>query len=297
MTKIGIIGTGLLGRAVAVRLLNTGHEVIVYNRTTTKAESLREFGAEIASSPKDVAKACDLVITIVKDAKAVEEVAFGKDGISEGRHEGLVVAEMSTINPISSRKIAQKFLENGITMIDTPVMGGPKLAEKGEVVVMIGGDKKVYEKYKKVFDFIGNKHFYLGDNGSGHTMKLVMNIQIAILALGLSEGITLARAASLNPETFLEILNSTYFKTGMSVNKGPKMIKGNFEPTFSLKMMKKDLDTISETAKQLGISLPVSSLANRIYQDAENGGFADLDYTGILAFIDKISGLKKKLKL
>lgn len=293
MTKIGIIGTGLLGRAVAVRLLKTGHEVIVYNRTIKKAESLREFGAEIVSSPKDVAKACDLVITIVKDSKAVEEVAFGKDGMVEGRHDGLVVAEMSTINPISSRKIAQKFSENGITMIDTPVMGGPKLAEKGEVVVMIGGDKKVYEKYKKVFDFIGNKHFYLGDNGSGHFMKLVMNIQIAILALGLSEGITLARAASLNPETFLEILNSTYFKTGMSVNKGPKMIKGNFEPTFSLKMMKKDLDTISETAKQLGISLPVSSLANRIYQDAENSGFADLDYTGILAFIDKISGLKK----
>lgn len=293
MTKIGIIGTGLLGRAVAVRLLKTGHEVIVYNRTIKKAESLKEFGAEIASSPKDVAKACDLVITIVKDSKAVEEVAFGKDGMVEGRHEGLVVAEMSTINPISSRKIAQKFSENGITMIDTPVMGGPNLVEKGEVVVMIGGDKKVYEKYKKVFDFIGNKHFHLGDNSSGHAMKLVMNIQIAILALGLSEGITLARAASLNPETFLEILNSTYFKTGMSVNKGPKMIKGNFEPTFSLKMMKKDLDTISETAKQLGISLPVSSLANRIYQDAENSGFADLDYTGILAFIDKISGLKK----
>ncbi|MBI3842374.1 MAG: NAD(P)-dependent oxidoreductase [Thaumarchaeota archaeon] len=293
MTKIGIIGTGFLGRAVAIRLLNTGHEVTVYNRTAKKAESLREFGAEVASSPKDVARACDLVITVVKDAKAVEEVAFGKDGIVEGRHDGLVVAEMSTINPISSRKIAQKFSENGITMIDTPVMGGPNLVEKGEVVVMIGGDKKVYEKYKKVFDFIGNKHFHLGDNGSGHAMKLVMNIQIAILALGLSEGITLARAASLNPETFLEILNSTYFKTGMSVNKGPKMIKGNFEPTFSLKMMKKDLDTISEAAKQLGISLPVSSLANRIYQDAESSGFADIDYTGILAFIDKMSGLKK----
>ena len=293
MAKIGIIGTGFLGRAVALRLLKTGHKVIVYNRTAKKAESLKEFGAEIASSPKDVAKKCDLVITIVRDAKAVEEVAFGKDGIVKGRHEDLVVAEMSTINPISSREIAQKFLENGISMIDTPVMGGPNLAEKGEVVLMIGGDKKVYEKYKKVLDFIGSKHFYLGDNGSGHTMKLVMNIQIAILALGLSEGITLARAASLNPETFLEILNSTYFKTGMSLNKGPKMIKGNFEPTFSLKMMKKDLDTISETAGQLGISLPVSSLANKIYQDAERSGLADIDYTGILAFIDKISGLKK----
>jgi 3-hydroxyisobutyrate dehydrogenase len=289
--NIGIIGTGFLGKAVATRLLSTGHKVIVYNRTKNKAESLKNIGAIVADTPKELAQACDLVITIVKDSEAVESVSFDKNGIIHGKHEGLTVADMSTINPISSQKIARKFLENGISMIDTPVMGGPSLAEKGELVVMVGGKKEAYEKYKHVFDHIGNKTFYLGENGSGHAMKLAMNLQISLLALALSEGITFAKRAGLEPKLFLEILNSTYFKTGMSVLKGPKMINGNFDPSFTLKMMKKDLDTINNTAKEFGTSLPMATLANEIYQNAVTDGLGELDYTGILAFIEKISKL------
>jgi 3-hydroxyisobutyrate dehydrogenase len=289
--KIGIIGTGFLGKAVAKRLLDTGHKVIVYNRTRNKTESLKNLGAIVADTPKDLAQNCDLVITIVKDSDAVESVSFDKNGIMDGKHEGLTVADMSTVNPISSKKIAKKFLENGISMIDTPVMGGPNLAEKGELVVMVGGKKDVYEKYKPVFDHIGNKTFYLGENGSGHAMKLAMNLQISMLALALSEGITLTKRSGLDPKLFLDILNSTYFKTGMSVLKGPKMINGNFEPSFTLKMMKKDLDTINTTAKELGTSLPMATLANEIYQNAIANGLGELDYTGILAFIERISKL------
>ncbi|VVC06028.1 6-phosphogluconate dehydrogenase, NAD(+)-dependent, decarboxylating [uncultured archaeon] len=289
--KIGIIGTGFLGKAVAKRLLDTGHKVIVYNRTINKTESLKNLGAIVADTPKDLAHDCDLIITIVKDSEAVESVSFDKNGIIDGKHEGLTVADMSTINPVSSKKIAKKFLENGISMIDTPVMGGPNLAEKGELVVMIGGRKEIYKKYKQVFDHIGNKIFYLGENGSGHAMKLAMNLQIAMLALALSEGIILTKRAGLDPKLFLDILNSTYFKTGMSVLKGPKMINGNFEPSFTLKMMKKDLDTINNTAKELGTSLPMTTLANEIYQNAITNGLGELDYTGILAFIERISKL------
>ncbi len=291
--NVGIIGTGFLGKAVATRLLNTGHKVIVYNRTKNKAESLKNLGAIVADTPKDLAQDCDLVITIVKDADAVESVSFDKNGIIYGKHEGLAVADMSTIEPTSSKKIAKKFLENGIQMIDTPVMGGPNLAVKGEIVVMVGGKKEVYEKYKSVFDYIGNKTFYLGENGSGHAMKLAMNLQISLLALALSEGIILAKRAGLDPNSFLEVLNSTYFKTGMSVLKGPKMTVGNFSPTFTLKMMKKDLDAINNAAKEFGISLPMATLANEIYHNAVSDGFGELDYTGILAFIEKISRLEK----
>ncbi|HEV2192396.1 MAG TPA: NAD(P)-dependent oxidoreductase [Nitrosopumilaceae archaeon] len=289
--KIGIIGTGFLGKAVAKRLLDTRYKVIVYNRTRDKTESLKNLGAIVANTPKDLAQECELVITIVKDADAVESVSFDKNGIIYGKHDGLTVADMSTINPISSKKIAKKFLENEISMIDTPVMGGPNLAEKGELVVMVGGKKEIYEKHKQVFDHIGNKTYYLGENGSGHAMKLAMNLQIAMLALALSEGITLTKRAGLDPKLFLDILNSTYFKTGMSVLKGPKMINGNFEPSFSLKMMKKDLDTINTTAKELGMSLPMATLANEIYQNAIANGLGELDYTGILAFIERISKL------
>jgi 3-hydroxyisobutyrate dehydrogenase len=291
--RVGIVGTGIMGKAVATRLLNTGHKLTVYNRTGEKAESLKDLGAIIAESPKAVAESSDLVITIVKDAMAVETVAFGDNGIVYGKHGNLTVADMSTINPVASRSIANKFMENGIAMLDTPVMGGPKVAEKGELVLMVGGDREVYEKHKKVFDVIGSKTFYLGANGTAHAMKLALNLQIAMLALALSEGITLTKGAGLDPELFLQILNSTYFKTGMSENKGPKMIKGNFEATFTLKMMMKDLDTINETAKAFNLSLSMASLAKKLYSDATNSGFSELDYTGILAFIEKASGLNK----
>ena len=194
---------------------------------------------------------------------------------------------MSTISPISSRSIAKKFSDEGISMIDAPVMGGPSLAEKGQMIVMVGGKKEIYEKCKKVFDLIGEKTFLLGENGSGHAMKLAMNSQIAILALALSEGIILAKKSGLDPMTFLEVLNSTYFKTGMSVNKGPKMVNGNFEPSFFLKMMQKDLDEISHTAKEFGANMPMSKLANEIYQKAIKEGLGDIDYTGILSYLEK----------
>lgn len=285
--NVGIIGTGLLGSAIAKRLSSSGHRVLAYNRTRKKAESLKNFGIEIADSPKELASKCELVITILKDAPVIEQMAFGKNGIVHGKHEGLVVADMSTISPISSKNIAKRFASRGISMIDTPVMGGPSLAEKGQMVIMVGGKKRVYEKCKKVFDVIGEKTFLLGENGSGHTMKLAMNSQIAILALALSEGMILAKKSGLDPLTFLKVLNSTYFKTGMSVNKGPKMAKGNFEPSFFLKMMQKDLDEIEFTARKVKANMPMSKLANKIYQKAIREGFGDMDYTGIMSYLEK----------
>lgn len=286
--NIGIIGTGLLGSAVATRLLNTGYAVAVYNRTKEKADLLKKLGASVEESPKKVSEKSDLVITIVKDASAIESIAFGKDGIVQGKHDGLVVADMSTINPVSSRKIAEKYSQHGIPMIDSPVMGGPSLAEKGQLVVMIGGEKSIYEKYKTVFDSIGEKTFYIGANGAADSMKLAMNLQIAILALSISEGIIFAKKAGLDPLLFLEVLNSTYFKTGMSLLKGPKMAKGVFEPSFFLSVMQKDLDEINYTAKEFGANLPVAKLANELYQQAVKEGLGKIDYTGIMAYLEKI---------
>lgn len=285
--NVGIIGIGLLGSAIAKRLASSGHKVSAYNRTRQKAESLKNFGIQVEESPKTLASKCDLIITILRDAPAIEQMAFGENGIIHGKHDGLIVADMSTISPISSRNIAKKFEDNGIAIIDTPVMGGPNLAEKGQMVVMVGGKKEIYEKCKTVFDAIGEKTFLLGENGSGHAMKLAMNSQIAILALALSEGIILAKKSRLDPMTFLDVLNSTYFKTGMSINKGPKMARGDFEPSFFLRMMQKDLDEIEYTAGKTGANMPMSKLANEIYQKAIKEGLGDIDYTGILSYLEK----------
>jgi len=153
------------------------------------------------------------------------------------------------------------------------------------LVLMASGNEEVFNKHKKVFGTIAKQIFFLGQSGVAHSVKLAMNIQIAMLALAISEGITLARASSIDPETFLKILNSTYFKTGMSENKAYKMISDKFEPTFTLNNLKKDLTTINEAAKSFGVTLPMSTRAEEIYQKAIENGFGDLDYTGILAYL------------
>ena len=285
MTKIGLIGTGMLGNAVGIHLLESDHELIVYNRTKEKTSELKNHGAEVVDSPRDVASLSELVIICVKDADAVKEVSFGHDGIVQCNHENLVVADMSTINPNETKQISKQFKESEINLLEIPVMGGPNAAIKGELVLMASGNEEVFNKHKKVFETIAKQIFFLGQSGVAHSVKLAMNIQIAMLALAISEGITLARASSIDPEIFLKILNSTYFKTGMSENKAYKMISDKFEPTFTLNNLKKDLNTINEAAKSFGVTLPMSTRAEEIYQKAIENGFGDLDYTGILAYL------------
>lgn len=287
--KIGIVGTGILGNAVGLNLLKSGFNVTAYNRTKEKTSELKKHGAKIVKSPKIVAENSDLVIIIVKDANAVKKIAFGKNGIRFGNHNGLAVADMSTISPIESKEITKKFLEHKIIKLDTPVMGGPNVAIIGELVLMVSGDKRTFNKFKKVFEKIANKIFYLGDSGTAHLVKLAMNLQITMLALALSEGITLVRRSKANPKIFLDVLNSTYFKTGMSEKKAYKMIQNEFNPTFTLANLKKDISIITKTSKSLGINLPMIKKAEQVYQNALTQGFGDIDYTGILAHIRKIN--------
>ena len=289
MTKVGIIGTGILGEAVGRHLLDSKYEVTVYNRTKDKVENLVKHGAVSVDTPKNVAEKSDIVITVVRDANAVNDVAFGNNGIIHGVHNELVVADMSTINPNSAKEISQKFSDSGISFLEVPVMGGPNVAIDGKLVMMISGNKQTYEKFSNVFDTIAEKTFFLGESGTAHSIKLAMNLQIAMLALSLSEGITLTRKAGFDPEIFLKILNSTYFKTGMSEKKAYKMIKDNFEPTFTLQNLKKDLDTINEAAESFNAELSMSKMASKVYQNAMDAGFSDIDYTGILAYLKKIN--------
>ena len=279
----------MLGNAVGLHLLDIGNELSVYNRTKNKTRELESKGARVADSPKQVAENSELVITIVKDAEAVRQVSFENNGIVYGKHEGLVVADMSTINPAESKKIAEEFKKYDINKLDIPVIGGPNVAISGDLVVMASGDKPTFEKFKNIFETIGNKVFFLGESSVAHSVKLAMNLQIAMLALALSEGITLVRSSNVDPKIFLEILNSTYFKTGMSKKKAYKMIDDKFDATFTLENLKKDIATIVDAAELSGIKLPMIKKAEEIYQNAVKEGFGKIDYTGILAYIKKIN--------
>ena len=287
--KIGIVGTGMLGEAVGLHLLDIGYEVTAFNRTKEKTKNLKEKGAIIVESPKYVAENSELVITVVKDADAVNEVIFGDSGIMSGKHDGMCIADMSTVNPNSTKEISESVISKGIDYLEIPVMGGPNVAIDGKLVMMASGKKEVFEKFKKVFDSIAEQSFYLGDTGTAHSIKLAMNLQIAMLALSLSEGITLTKKAGFDPEIFLKILNSTYFKTGMSEGKAYKMAKESYEPTFTLANLKKDLDTINDAAESFNAELPMAKLARKVYADAKDAGFGDIDYTGIIAYIKELT--------
>ena len=289
MIKVGIIGLGMLGNAVALHLLDLDFKVTAYNRTKEKTEEVKKKGAKIATSPKEVAENSDLVIIVVKDANAVKEISFEKNGIVDGKHEKLIVADMSTIGPSESKNIWEEFQKHNINKLDIPVMGGPNVAITGELVMMVSGDKESFEYCKNVFEGIANKVFFLGEKGIAHTVKLAMNLQITMLALALSEGITLVKKANVDPRIFLEILNSTYFKTGMSEKKAYKMIEGKDDVTFTLANLKKDITTMTNTAKSLGVELPMIKKAEEVYENAIREGFGEMDYTGIIEYIKKIN--------
>ena len=285
--KLGVIGLGMLGNAVALHLLDSGFEVTVYNRTKEKTSQVENKGGNVATSPKEVAEKSELVIIVVKDANAVKQIAFEENGIIQGKHEKLIVADMSTIDPVESKNISIKFLENNIQKLDIPVMGGPNVAITGELVMMVSGDKESFNYCKKVWDTIANRVFFLGESGVAHSVKLAMNLQITMLALALSEGITLVKKSGVDPKIFLEILNSTYFKTGMSEKKAYKMIEGKYDATFTLANLKKDISTMTNTAKALGIELPMITKAEEIYENAISEGLGEMDYTGIIEYIKK----------
>ena len=287
--KIGIVGTGMLGEAVGLHLLHVGYEITVFNRSKEKTEKLENKGAIVVDSPKNVAEKSELVIVVVKDADAVKDVVFGDCGILARKHEGMCIADMSTINPNSTREISKKVTENGIDYMEIPVMGGPNVAINGKLVIMASGKKEVFEKFKTIFESIADQSIYLGDTGTAHSIKLAMNLQIAMLALSLSEGITLTKKAGFDPEIFLKVLNSTYFKTGMSEGKAHKMINDSVKPTFTLANLKKDLDTINDAAESFDAELPMAKIARKIYADATDAGFGDIDYTGIISYIRKLS--------
>ncbi len=287
--KIGIIGTGMLGEAVAQNLLNLGFDVSVYNRTKEKVAEVEKNGATVMNSPKAVADNSELIIIIVKDASAVKEVSFGKNGITESENKKLIVADMSTIEPSESREIADKFEQKQIQKLEIPVMGGPNVAISGKLVMMASGPKNSFDQCKTIFEKIANKVFFLGTQGTANSIKLAMNLQITMLALSLSEGITLVEKSKVDPKIFLEVLNSTYFKTGMSENKAFKMIDGDYDATFTLSNLKKDISTMISTSKKLGIELPMIMKAEKIYENAIKEGLGNNDYTGIIEYIKKIN--------
>jgi 3-hydroxyisobutyrate dehydrogenase len=290
---VGVLGLGLMGSQLAMRLISAGYRISVYNRNDEKTKQFEKVNIKIARSPQALAENCDFILICVTNFEAVKKVCFGPYGIIAANRKDLVVADSSTISPIQSKYNAEALRKNEIEMLGMPLMGGPAAARDGKLVSIVAGNKDAFEMTKPIIQEITSSIFYIGNtDGSANALKLALNLNIALIAAALVEGITLVRGSGIDPAIFIKILNSTYFKTGLSEIKGPKMLKNNFEPSFHLKNMVKDLELIVNTAQYTGVSLPLAAIAQQIYRAANNSGFSDYDYTAILAFMEKINGIR-----
>ena len=292
--RVGVAGLGLMGSGIASRMEQRGNLVGVYNRTQSKARAFAK-SAFIAKFPMELAGKCDYVITCVTNFGALSDLLFKKgEGLADCDRKGLIVIDCSTILPEQSEYCAKALRAKGIEMLGSPVMGGPAAAASGELVAIVSGKRAIYTKALKVLKIMGKQVFYAGNSdGQANAIKLALNLNIALIAGALSEAITLMKGYGADPSLFLKVLNTTYFRTGMSEKKGPKMVKGDFEPSFHLKNMLKDVELACDLARSAEITIPLTNQAAQLYRAANNSGYSELDYTALCGFLQQVNGISK----
>ena len=268
--KIGVIGLGLMGRPMAMNLVKAGHAVTVWNRTPSRADELVNAGATLAKSPRDAAAAADVLITMVSDPPALEEVLWGADGNKDAAafpalKAGSTYIDSSTISPTLAKKIAAACKERGIRFLDAPVTGGDWGAKKGELVFMVGGDAETLKAMEPIIGVMGKRWFHLGPNGAGQTIKLAMNLILALQVDALAEALALVTRAGLKGESLVEVMQSSMARSGVLDVKAPNLLKGEYTPSFPLRLMHKDLSLALELGNQIGVALPATAAARETY--------------------------------
>jgi 3-hydroxyisobutyrate dehydrogenase len=278
---VGMIGLGLMGKPTAHNLLKAGFPLYVWNRTTSKAEDLVTAGAKLAASPREVAANCDVVITIVSDPPALEEVLWGKDGAFPALKRGALYIDSSTISPELARKIARQSESAGVAFLDAPVTGGTWGAEKGELLFMVGGSVETLDRARPVLEAMGKKIFLLGPNGAGQTIKLAMNSILALQVDALAEALALVRGAGLAGEKLIEVMQSSMARSGVLDVKAPLMLKGDYPASFPLRLMHKDMRLALELAKSENIKLPALEAAYKTFSDVKDAAKDDPDFAAV----------------
>jgi len=290
--SIGFIGLGIMGQPMALNLAQAGYKLAVYNRTRSKAEPLERAGARVVSSPAEAARDADVIITIVSDSAAVEEVVSGKAGVLEAIRSGAVLIDSSTISPVLSRKLACLLAGKGAHMLDAPVTGSKHGAEKGELTFMIGGEREALDRVMEVLKVLGKKHIYCGENGKGLAAKLAMNSILATTVAIFSEGFVAATKAGVNPQVLLEIMQSSLARSAIVDFKAPFVFRGDFTPYFPLQLMHKDLELAMEAAYAQNYPMPVTAAVKEVYGAARAQGKGDLDYAAVITFFEEMAGVK-----
>jgi 3-hydroxyisobutyrate dehydrogenase-like beta-hydroxyacid dehydrogenase len=294
--NISVIGLGLMGTPIATLLMKARYRVTGFDIIRKQMAGLVRFGLKTASSPKEASKGADLVILSLPNWNAVLEAVEGKDGVAAGAQKGLIVLDTSTSPPWESRALGEKLARQGIEWMDVPISGSSAQARMGNMVFMAGGKRSVFERIKPVLDRIGKKTVYAGNMGDGATLKLVINHTLYLNQAAAIEGLVLGMKAGLRSDVLFDVITSGAASSDLLISRGRDMLSGIFSPKGPVVIANKDLALSMETAKRLGVMLPVGALYQQLLLKAHYNGWDREDATAVMKIYEEMAGMARKGK-
>ncbi len=291
MQRVGFVGLGQMGAPMAANIARAGYPLTVYNRTPDKAEPLVALGAKAAASPRELAQASQVIVTMLTDASAVEGVLTGPDGMLAGGQPGTVLIDMSTVAPEQSRRISAHVGVHGWLMLDAPVFGSTGPAKDGSLGILVGGDEEVFEAQRALLEKMGEHLFYFGPQGSGATAKLCFNLMVASQVAGLAEAMCLADKGGLELGQLGQAILASPVASLLVQRKIGNMVAQDFPAAFPLKHMHKDLGLMVGTAHTLGAALPVTASIHQLFTAARARGYGEEDFAAVFRVLADMAGL------
>ena len=294
MVKIGFIGLGIMGRPMSKNLLRAGYKLVVLDLNQSTMDELVSLGAEKAASPKEVAKNCEFIITMLPNSPQVKEVVLGKNGLIEGLKEGSVFVDMSSISPLVSRELSKKLEEKGVEMLDAPVSGGEPKAIEGTLSVMVGGKKDVFDKSFTILKSMAASVVHTGNIGAGNITKLANQIIVALNIAAMSEALVLASKAGVEPELVYQAIRGGLAGSSVLDAKAPLMMDRKFNPGFRINLHIKDLGNALDTSHEIGVPLPLTSAVMEIMQALKVEGLGEKDHGSLIQYYEKLAKVEVK---
>ena len=291
---ISYLGLGTMGAGMASNLLKAGYKLTVWNRSAEKCKPFARKGARLAESPADAIRDADLVIYMLSNDQAVEEVVFGANGILSGIKEGQIAMDMSTVLPATSLREQEAYSKRGVDFLDAPVFGSKNESANAELWIMAAGKKHTFEKVKPVLQHLGQTVHYFGKNGNATAMKLVGNLIVALELEALSEGLVLARKAGLDLSTVMEVVKVADFRSPLLVSNGQNILKRDFSTSFALKLMLKDAGLIDKFAGSLQSPIPGLRVVENHLKSAVALGFEKENASAVIKALEKEAGVEVK---
>src|SRR5712664_2046591 len=292
MAEIGFIGLGIMGGPMCRNLLNVGHKVVVYNRSTGPIDHMVELGAARGESSRDVAERSNIVITMMPDGPEVEEAIIGYRGVLEGAKPGSTVIDMSSVNPRVSQKIGASCTAKNVRFLDAPVCGGEPKAVDGTLAIMVGGEEAVFREAEPVLQVMGSSVTLTGPVGAGNFAKLANQIIVACNIAAMGEAFVLATRAGLDPNIVFNAIKGGLAGSTVLNAKAPMVISRNFKPGFRIRLHQKDLRNALQAAESMKVSLPLTSAIQQILIALMNQGKGDLDHSAIVTFVEEMAGIQ-----